>query len=335
MKLPSAIKKLVALIPGKRKAGNAYLKSESLRFHAGPGDNGRFPVRRHRLERLKQRILARKRRSEEGYSKPPGNNKLAVRLGGPLILAVLVLAIWGFGGKERLWRGLQSIAFFKVSEIEFSGCSVVSKDRLTEASGIILRQTSLFGLNSSHIEAGLVAVPWVEKAVVRRNWPSTVKIAIEENVPVAIMHTPQSPDAPLQYIDTNGLPILPVSPGADVDFPVITGLMEIADEQQRAKSLAEALIFLKKVQTNDPHLPAQSVSEVHVNQVGEIVVYMVEYPFPIFFGSGNTRQNYSRLIQVLRAIYKKPNGKELLAQIAYIQMDYLNDKVLVAQRGPG
>ena len=327
MKLPSAIKKLVALVSRKRKAGNAYLKSE-LRIHAGPGDSGRFPVRRHRLERWKQRLLARTRRSEEGYSKPAGNNKLAVRLGGSLIVAVAVLAIWNFGGKEKLWRGLQSIAFFKVSAIEFSGCSVVSRDRLTEASGIILRQTSLFGLNSSRIEAGLVAVPWVEKAVVSRNWPSTIEIAIEENIPVAIIHTPQSQDAQLQYIDANGLPILPVSAGADVDFPVITGLMEIADEQQRAKSLAEALIFLKKVET-------KSVSEVHIDQVGEIVVYMVEYPFPIFFGSGNTRQNYSRLIQVLRAIYKKPNGKELLSQIAYIQMDYLNDKVLVAQRGPG
>jgi hypothetical protein len=66
-----------------------------------------------------------------------------------------------------------------------------------------------------------------------------------------------------------------------------------------------------------------------------MVLYLVEYPFPIFFGNGNSEKKYSRLIQVLRVLYKKPNGKELLAQIAYIQMDYLNDKVLVVERTAG
>jgi cell division protein FtsQ len=335
MKLLNILKKLVGSVTGKRKADNAYL-GKDVRIHAGPGDNNTFQSRRRRLERLKQRILAKRHRTQDGYSnKPAGRKNMPAWLGGTILLACLALLIWGFGGKVELRQRLQSIAFFKVARIEFSGCSTVSRERLAEASGIILHQTSLFGLDTSQVETGLVAVPWVEKAVVKRNWPSTIEIAIKENIPVAILHTPEAEDAQLHYIDDKGARILPVSPGADIDFPVITGLLDIADEQQRGKSIAEALIFLKKVQINDPHLPAQSVSEIHLNQAGEIVVYMVEYPFPIFFGNGNTRQNYSRLIQVLRAIYKKPNGKELLSGIEYIQMDYLNDKVLVAQGGSG
>ncbi|KJR97294.1 MAG: hypothetical protein VR65_25585 [Desulfobulbaceae bacterium BRH_c16a] len=335
MKKPASIlKKLVELLPRKKKTGNAYLKKD-IRIHAGPDTQGKQQGRRRRLERLKQRLLAKKQQPETGYSKPAGSKKMTLRLAGPLFLAAIVLLIWGFDGREKLEKGLQSIAFFKVGKVEFSGCSMVPEDRLLEASGLILRQTSLFGLDASQVEAKLGDVPWVERAVVKRDWPSTVEIAIEENTPVAILNTPQSGEAQLQYIDEKGMQILPVLPGADVDFPIITGLMEITDEQQREKSLAEVLIFLRKVASNDPHLPVQSVSEVHINQVGEIVVYMVEYPFPIFFGNGNTRQNYSRLIQVLRALYKKPNGKELLSQIEYIQMDYLNDKVLVAQSGSG
>ena len=198
---------------------------------------------------------------------------------------------------------------------------------------MIPRQTSLIGLDTSRIEAQLAAVAWVKRAEVKRNWPSDVRITIEENVPVAILSRPRDGEAPLQYLDRNGAVIMPVPAGADVDFPVITGLMELADGEQREKSLAEALVFLKKVLSNDPHLPAPSISEIHVNQVGEIVIYMVDYPFPIFFGSGNTSQKYSRLVQVLRALYKKPNAKETLSRIEYIQMDYLNDKVLVAQGG--
>jgi hypothetical protein len=112
-------------------------------------------------------------------------------------------------------------------------------------------------------------------------------------------------------------------------------LAEVADQPLKEKALAEILTFLRKVRGNDPHLPAQSVSELHVTKSGQIVVYLVDYPFPIFFGNGNTKVKYSRLIQVLRALYKKQNGKELLSQIEYIQMDYLNDKVLVVEHGSG
>jgi hypothetical protein len=38
------------------------------------------------------------------------------------------------------------------------------------------------------------------------------------------------------------------------------------------------------------------------------------------------------LVQVLKALYKKQKGKESISQVEYIQMDYLDDKVLVAQK---
>ena len=336
MKRRLGLKKIFARFTGKKPARNAYAKTE-VRIHAGPEDQGRFQARRHRLANLKKRFLAKKRtQPPEGYGKPEGRKTTLGRYVVLVLLVVVAVALfWGMNGPERLYKGIQSIAFFKVGGIEISGCRMVSKDKLQEASGIVPRQTSLIGLNTTRIEAQLGAVHWVKRAVVQRDWPSTVRITVEENVPVAILNTPGSKDAPLHYIDMKGAPVLPVFLGADVDFPVITGLMELADEQQRQKSLAEVLTFLKKVGSNDPHLPAQSISEIHVNQVGEIVVHMVEYPFPIFFGSGNTSQKYSRLVQVLRSLYKKPNAKDLLSQIEYIQMDYLNDKVLVAQGGSG
>ena len=128
---------------------------------------------------------------------------------------------------------------------------------------------------------------------------------------------------------------MPVPIGANLDFPVITGLAEIDIPALKKKALAEILLFLQKVGINDPHLPAQSVSEVHVNPIGELVVYLVEYPFPIFFGNGNTKQKYQKLIRVLRALYKKERGEEIISSVEYIRMDYFNDKVLVAQSGSG
>jgi cell division protein FtsQ len=178
-------------------------------------------------------------------------------------------------------------------------------------------------------------MPWVARATVKRSWPAKILIAIEENAPIALLHLPSAEGMQLQYLDANGIAFSSVNPGADIDFPVVTGLTEITDPQLKEKVLAEILTFLRKVQGNDPHLPAHSVSELHATKSGELVVYLVEYPFPIFFGNGNTKVKYSRLIQVLRTLYKKQNGKELLSQIEYIQMDYLNDKVLVVESGSG
>jgi len=170
---------------------------------------------------------------------------------------------------------------------------------------------------------------------VKRNWPSTVEIEIRENVPVALLHTMSAERDQLYYIDKKGTSFMPVSVGANLDFPVITGLAEITDPSLKKKALTEVLLFLQKVRRNDPHLPVQSVSEVHVDSHGELVVYLVEYPFPIFFGNGNTKQKYLKLIRVLRALYKKERGEEIISSVEYIRMDYFNGKVLVAQSGSG
>lgn len=336
MKRLPGLKKLLARISRKKSPRPGFGKNE-VRIHAGPKDQGRFLARRQSLTQLKKRFLAKKKvPPPPGYGSPAVRKSVAGRYAVPVLVGLAAVGLfWGLNGADRLLRGVQSLAFFKVEGIDISGCRMVSRDKLQETSGIVLRQTSLIGLDAARIEKLLGAVPWVKRAEVERDWPSTIRITVEENVPVAVLSTPAAKDAPLHYIDLQGAQVLPVYGGADVDFPVVTGLMELADDRQREKSLGEVLTFLKKVGNNDPHLPAQSISEIHVNQVGEIVVYMVEYPFPIFFGSGNTSQKYSRLVQVLRSLYKKPNAKEILSQIEYIQMDYLNDKVLVAQGNSG
>ncbi len=291
--------------------------------------------RHHRLARLKRLLLAEKSKAHEGYSRPVARKRPIVRVGGTVVfLAVLVLAAV-FGGRAKFGEALQSIAWFKVNKIEVTGCTAVAKDKLVEASGIVLYQTSLLTLSSSQIEAKLAAVPWVARVEMTKDWPSRIAITIEENAPFALLHSPGTVGTQLQYVDAKGVPFLGVPLGADVDFPVITGLAEITDPELREKALAEALLFLRKVHGNDPHLPAQSVSELHFTKAGEMVVYLVDYPFPIFFGNGNTKQKYSRLIQVLRALYKKEKGKEFLSQIKYIQMDYMNDKVIVVENGSG
>jgi cell division protein FtsQ len=320
---------------GKRKRRGYASFSSDLHVRGAAAEMDNFKPRRNRLTKLRQRLQAKKQESREEYSRPKSKGRMYIRFAFLLLVVIAVPLLWSYGGGKKIIQELQAIAIFKVEKIEIIGCSAVAKEKIVDASGIILHQTSLLSLHTSLIEANISAIPWVSKAAVTRRWPAKIEISIEESAPVALLHAPHVEGNQLQYLDANGIAFSAVSPGADIDFPIVTGLTEITDQQIKDKALSEILTFLRKVQGNDPHLPVQSVSELHITKSGEMVVYLVEYPFPIFFGNGNTKQKYSRLIQVLRALYKKQNGKELLSQIEYIQMDYLNDKVLVVESGSG
>jgi cell division protein FtsQ len=326
---------------GKKQRGNNYLTGE-MHGAALPGQNshqnGLYRQRKNRLARFRQLLTAKRRTNHDSYQSVAGSGgrkKMMFRMAATAVVLCSLLLFALIGGWPIILKNIESLPFFRVSTVVFSGTDTISEEKLREAAGIILHRTSLLGLDCRQAEASLRTVPWVARAEVQKNWPSTVKISIVENVPVALLHAKNVSGTQLQYIDNKGVPFLQVKPGADLDFPVITGLTEIDDSRLREAALAEALVFLKNVNGNNPYLPAHSVSEIHLNRGGELVVYLVEYPFPIFFGASNTSNKYSRLVQVLKALYKKQNGRGTISQIEYIQMDYLDDKVLVAQSESG
>jgi cell division protein FtsQ len=329
MSLSKVIKNIQAILVRKKKNGAGYLKSE-LQLHTLPGQTGHYPGRKSRLARLRQLFFGKKRASHNNYGKQVNKRKVIVKVAGLAAATLALLVCIVLGARHLLPDNFEKLPFFQVSAITYSGNETISNEKLREASGIILHQTSLAGLSCAKVEAGLVTVPWVARAEVKKNWPSTVEISIVENVPVALLHKDGLVGKQLQYIDKKGLPFLAVKPGADIDFPVITGLDAINEPEVQKKALAEVLIFLEKINGNNPQLPAQSVSEIHLNRDGELVVYLVEHPFPIFFGNSDISKKYNRLVQVLKTLYKQ-KGKGSISQIEFIQMDYLDDKVLVAQ----
>ncbi len=320
----------------KKKKQQSGYQAGDFSLRSVPGEQGAYQQKKTgKLSRITRLFREKKRKKNEGYGRPVTRSKLLQRS----VIFSLFISVAGlfvfYGGMASIERRLDSISFFQISEVVFTGCGVTTSDQLREQAGIVLHQTNLMGLNLPQIERDQKKNPWVLAATVKRNWPSTVEIEIRENVPVALLHTMSAEHDQLYYIDKKGTCFMPVSVGANLDFPVITGLAEITDPNLKKKALAEVLLFLQKVRRNDPHLPVQSVSEVHVDSHGELVVYLVEYPFPIFFGNGNTKQKYLKLIRVLRALYKKESGEEIISSVEYIRMDYFNGKVLVAQSGSG
>jgi len=332
MRLPT-IKKLFAKI-SKKKKSNGYLQP-NLRFCPVPGEKSSLLGGSKGSEKFRQWVTSKRRKKSEGYGRPVSRKKMFAKLSGSVFLATTLALFFFFVVGKQLSTSFATLNLLNVSEIKYSGCTILSTEDLREASGIILHQTSLLGLRKAQVEKKLEDIPWIARAVVKKNWPSSVEISIVENIPVALLLKNDFDGPQLYYIDKKGKPFLAVRPGGDVDYPVITGLSEIVDQTVQVKARGEVLGFIKQARSNNPHLPSQSISEIHVDPNGEMIVYLVEYTFPIFFGNGNTRQKYSRLVQVLKDLYKKKRGKGLISQVEYIQMKYLNDNVLVAQSGSG
>lgn len=267
----------------RRKKDNGYLRDGFVQSKL-PHDNRSVHTKSKGFGQIKKKLLLRRKKRRDWYSSRSSRARKSLfrtaATGGFLIVAAALFLV---AARPHIEKQLEEIAFFQVDEIAFFGTRLVSREVIRQTAGIIPHQTSLFGFDEDAVEERLQKLDWIASVSVEKDWPSTIEISIKENQPVALLHSAHSVDGQLRYIDHKGKPFMTVSPGADIDFPVITGLTDIADSSLRKKALDEVLTLLTGVQRRkSAFLPAQLVSEIHVKADGEMVVYLVEYPFPIF-----------------------------------------------------
>ncbi len=225
-----------------------------------------------------------------------------------------------------------SLDYFSIHEIIFNGCRETSTKELRTFAEISY-QMNMLTLDPQALEERLRGHPWVAAADVRRIWPDGLRIAIKEYQPLALVV--QIDDEKLKYMDRKGVVFAPVLSGQELDLPVVTGLDAFHTEEEREQMLDSATSFLRLAKRNNPNLPAQNISEIHFSEDGELVVYLVKHPFPIYFGKEGIKRKYYQLRKVLEVLYRKQNGRAMIEKIAYIRMDYQDNKVLVVQNYPG
>ena len=142
-------------------------------------------------------------------------------------------------------------------------------------------------------------------------------------------------EEPLKYMDSAGVVFAPVAAGQELDLPVITGLDAFNTNEEKQQMIDSATSFLRLAKRNNPNLPAQNVSEIHFTVNGELVLYLVKHPFPIYFGKEGIKRKYYQLRKVLEVLYRKQNGSAMIEKVAYIRMNYQDNKVLVVQKYAG
>ncbi|MCU1354525.1 MAG: FtsQ-type protein, partial [Acidimicrobiales bacterium] len=73
-----------------------------------------------------------------------------------------------------------------VDHIRVSGAKRTDRAALSRAAGVRLRRP-LLDVDPGAIARRVEALPWVQRAIVRRSWPGTVMIQVSERRPLAVV----------------------------------------------------------------------------------------------------------------------------------------------------
>lgn len=228
---------------------------------------------------------------------------------------------------------VESLDLFFIKKIEIKGYGVTSPSQIKKIAGLDYT-TSMFAVDPDLLAKKLASHDWIRSAEVKKVWPHELHIQIHEHNAAALLVGGVAGYEKMVYINSRGENIAPVNPGDDLDFPVITIENGFVGEK-KDELFNDAVYFLRLVAGNNPNLPAQSVSEIHLNSSDGIVIRLVDFPFPIYFGEGEVKKKYRQLREVLAVLYKKRKDKTDISQISYIRMEYYHNKVLVAQSNSG
>ncbi|PIE58543.1 MAG: hypothetical protein CSA33_02445 [Desulfobulbus propionicus] len=237
-----------------------------------------------------------------------------------------IIAVAGYFGFQLV----QKSDVFHLAEIEISGNKVTSRQNILNAAGVD-RGDSLIGMRPLEIEQRLESLDHIAVAEVKRHWPSTLKIQVLEFFPVAMVYVENPAGDVLYYMDQAGKLFAARGQGQEIDFPVITGI-QIPDLQTNVSLpddglTGEAITLLRLAAQGNVVLPIQSISEIHLDRHKGVVLYLVETPFPIYFGQDDMEAKYNRLVDILDQRYRE----KTIDGVQAIRMDYMHNKVLVAK----
>lgn len=228
---------------------------------------------------------------------------------------------------------VETLNLFRIKEIVIFGCNETSRNDIKKIAGIDYK-TSMVAVSRKDIREKLLDNNWIKDAQVKKVWPNQLEISIREHTASALLVRENGVESEIVYINNDGDVIAPIKPGDDLDYPVITGISNV-DEEDKNQLYNDAVAFIQLIASNNPNLPAQSVSEINLDAKEGIIVRLVDSPFPIYFGRGEVEKKYRQLRDVLAVLYKDKKDTVDIDKVSYIRMEYYNNKVLVAQASSG
>lgn len=212
-----------------------------------------------------------------------------------LIAAFVVYALYYFSQSS----------FFALRKIEVRGQNHLTPGEVTAQSGLS-DGMNIFQVNLDQARVHLLADPWIAGAVLRRQLPNRVEIAIEERQPSALLITGQY----WLVLDRNGVCIdNPTSPRL-YSLPIITGLTP--DTTEPGKQISASPVLPVVLAALDLSVE-DFFSEVDLANPESLIAYTRD-GIPIYLGDSQNLHSKLLTAQSLMANLNDPGS------VAYIDL---------------
>jgi cell division protein FtsQ len=270
-----------------------------------------------------KRIRPNRKRNPQG-----GSRRLQSGTALRALLWVMVLAAGagaGWYGWQRMGPDLliRADRFFEIKIVDITKTERVSRDDvlalldLPPGRGLIL-------VNPDALENALQANPWIRRAAVRRVFPDTLAVELQEREAVAVLRTAGR----AFLVDQEGILLAESVPDAPQSLPVLLGV-DYAEAVQREGGTVERLrngIALAG-------LLGQAVGRpmvVDLGMPGEVVAY--DSGLRLRFGQGGFGDKVDRYRQVWDRVFDRWIDREKPASARHVEVDLrFRDKVIVRE----
>ena len=227
--------------------------------------------------------------------------------------AVVALISLGF---LSLYHYLIASPYMKLKEVKVEGVDRKLRHELIQASGLH-SDLSLLALNLNSLKEKLKKHPWVRSVNLERRFPHTLFIQAEKETPWALVVIDK-----IYYMNRWGEVFKEVEDSEDMDFPVITGVSKQGSEI--SKQLEDAARIIKALQSEHGLLSLNELSEIHMNENGDMSLYFNRLSAEIKLAS----ENLSSKIKGLKKVAKHLTQTGRIHQVSGIDLNQADEAVV-------
>ncbi len=212
-----------------------------------------------------------------------------------LRFAQIGMAIAAMGG--LCWGVYEAVVYlktaprFEVQKFSVSGLKHVEESEVLAKAGFDVG-TNVFRVNLDGIRRRVEELDWVRYAIVQRVLPDQIIIKIVEREPIGLTRI----KGEIYQFDVDAK-ILDPDPSSDSSFPILDGL--------RAGDHTGNLHKVNIYRTVLEELGETSLSEIHINESGEVTVVSASDPLLINLGTSDFRDRWIKYLQLKSQIQQR------------------------------
>jgi len=177
-----------------------------------------------------------------------------------------------------------------VRTVHCEGNRIVPGAELLRLAGIA-KESKLYALDLGTIQRRVALHPYVKSVYVKRELPADVVIVIDERQPIAALV-----QGGLVYLTADGVVLPAITSDLSFDLPFLTGKFPAVEPGKKlADSAAREALSVLAIARQGSEECYRRISEVHVSDDHDLLLYTNEGGVPVYFGRGETAMKLAKL----------------------------------------